>query len=43
MLWTSTKADELIIGHISDAPELTYVKPNLIALLRDTFIEEPRL
>jgi len=39
MLWTSTKADELIIGHISDAPELTYVKPNLIALLRDTFIE----
>ena len=39
MLWTSTKADELIIGHISDVPELTYVKPNLIVLLRDTFIE----
>jgi His-Xaa-Ser system radical SAM maturase HxsB len=39
MLWTSTKADELIIGRISDDPKNTYNKPNLIALLRDTFIE----
>ena len=39
MLWTSTKADELIIGHISDEPKNTYNKSNLIALLRDTFIE----
>jgi His-Xaa-Ser system radical SAM maturase HxsB len=39
MLWTSTKADELIIGHISDEPKNTYTKPNLIALLRDTFVE----
>ena len=39
MLWTSTKADELVIGHITDEPKNTYNKPNLIALLRDTFIE----
>ena len=39
MLWTTTKSDELVVGNISNPPEDTYQSKNLVALLKDTFIE----